>query len=258
MSDGTYSAYSPLIGDLYLNKTEIPLVLLTQVQNGNGSFAHLNKYDYMAAVNATVNEGGGIDFNFEHLVAILHMQIKMPQAGTYKYVILETSDKFTTEAKLDLSDGTVTMTKQSPIQAMKLENVTVSDSDPNHVLEIYMSILPADLSGKILYTKIYDEDNNCYSTTMQAKNFVAGTIYNSKKIASADLTHSGFPVTIINTPNNQDIVSKEDYIENSLIYILQMDIMDEFCELTNVKGRGNSTWELPKKTYAIKFDKRSH
>lgn len=256
LSDGTYSAYSPLIGDLYLKKTEIPLVLLTQVQNGNGSFEHLNKYDYMAAVNATVNEGGGIDFNFEHLVAILHMQIKMPQAGTYKYVILETSDKFTTEAKLDLSDGSVTTTKQSPIQAMKLENVEVDDSDPNHVLDIYMSILPADLTGKILYTKIYDENNNCYSTTMQAKNFEAGTIYNSKKIASADLTHSGLPVVIINTPNNQDITSKEDYVENTLMSVLQMDIMDELCELTNIKGRGNSTWGQAKNPYAIKFDKK--
>lgn len=256
MSNGTYSAYSPLIGDLYLNKTEIPLVLLTQVQNGNGSFAHLNKYDYMAAVNATVNQNGGIDFNFEHLVAILHMQIRMPQAGTYKYVILETSDKFTTEAKLDLSDGSVTLTKQSPIQAMKLENVEVEDSDPNHVLDIYMSILPADLTGKILYTKIYDENNNCYSTTMQAKNFEAGTIYNSKKIASSDLTHSGLPVVIINTPNNQDITSKDEYVENTLMSVLQMDIMDEFCELTNMKGRGNSTWGAPKKPYAIKFDKK--
>lgn len=256
LSNGTYSAYSPLIGDLYLKKTEIPLVLLTQVQNGNGSFEHLNKYDYMAAVNAMVNEGGGIDFNFEHLVAILHMQIRMPQAGTYKYVILETSDKFTTEAKLDLSDGTVTMTKQSPIQAMKLENVVVEEVDGYNVLDIYMSILPADLTGKILYTKIYDENNNCYSTTMQAKNFVAGTIYNSKKIASADLTHSGLPVVILNTPNNEDITSKEEYVENSLISILQMDIMDEFCELTNVKGRGNSTWGAPKKPYAIKFNKK--
>ena len=148
------------------------------------------------------------------------------------------------------------MTKQSPIQAMKLENVEVEDSDPNHVLDIYMSILPADLTGKILYTKIYDENNNCYSTTMQAKNFEAGTIYNSKKIASADLTHSGLPVVIINTPNNQDITSKDEYVENTLMSVLQMDIMDEFCELTNMKGRGNSTWAAPKKPYAIKFDKK--
>lgn len=255
-TDGVYSAYTPLIGNLYLKKDNIPLVLLTQTQNGNGSFEHLNKYDYMAAVNATVNQSGGVEFNFEHLVAILHMQIKMPKGGVYKYVILETSDKFTTEAKLDLSDGSVTMTKQSPIQAMKLENVNVVEDENGYVLEIYMSILPADLTDKVLYTKIYDEDNNCYSTTMQAKNFVAGTIYNSKKIATEDLTHSGLPVTIINTPNNQNITSKEEDIENTLISIFQTDIIDEFCELTNVKGRGNSTWGAPKKPYAIKFNKK--
>lgn len=107
-----------------------------------------------------------------------------------------------------------------------------------------------------LYTKIYDEDNNCYSTTMQAKNFEAGVIYNSKKIATADLTHSGLPVTIINTPNNQDITSKEEYIENTLISVFQTDVIDEFCELSNIKGRGNSTWIRPKKPYAIKFDKK--
>ena len=148
------------------------------------------------------------------------------------------------------------MTKQSPIQAMKLENVNVTESENGYVLDIYMSILPADLTDKMLYTKIYDEDNNCYSTTMQAKNFEAGVIYNSKKIAKEDLTHSGLPVTIINTPTNQDITSKEEYIENTLISILQTDIIDEFCELTNVKGRGNSTWAAPKKPYAIKFNKK--
>lgn len=255
-TDGVYSAYTPLIGNLYLKKDNIPLVLLTQTQNGNGSFEHLNKYDYMAAVNATVNQSGGVDFNFEHLVAILHMQIKMPKGGVYKYVILETSDKFTTEAKLDLSDGSVTMTKQSPIQAMKLENVNVTEGENGYVLEIYMSILPADLTDKVLYTKIYDENNNCFSTTMQAKNFEAGVIYNSKKIATADLTHSGLPVVIINTPNNEEITSKDDYISNTLVSVLQTDIIDEFCELTNIKGRGNTTWGFPKKPYAIKFDKK--
>ena len=255
-TDGVYAAYTPLIGSMYLKMDSIPLVLLTQTQNGNGSFEHLNKYDYMAAVNATVNQSGGVVFNFEHLVAILHMQIKMPKGGVYKYVILETSDKFTTEAKLDLSDGSVTMTKQSPIQAMKLENVDVVEGENGYVLEIYMSILPANLTNKVLYTKVYDKDNICYSTTMQAKNFEAGTIYNSKKIATEDLTHSGLPVTIINTPNNQDINSKEEYIDNTLISIFQTDIIDEFCEIMNIKGRGNSTWEQPKKPYAVKFNKK--
>ena len=255
-TSATYSAYYPLIGEFYLDRTNIPMIISTQVQNGNGSSAHIGKYDYMAAVNSVVNEYGGVEFNFNHLVSILHMQIKMPQGGKYSYVAIETSGKFTTEATINLSDGTVTPTKQSPIQIMRLEDVELDNSEENPVLEVWIVIHPVDLTDKMLYTKIYDEDNNCYTTTMQAKNFEAGTIYNSRKIATADMTHTGLPVTIINTPGNVNVTSKEEYVEDALMTILQTDISDEFCELMNMKGRGNSTWKAPKKPYAIKFSKK--
>lgn len=255
-TSATYSAYFPLIGEFYLDRTNIPMIISTQVQNGNGSSAHIGKYDYMAAVNSVVNEYGGVAFNFNHLVSILHMQIKMPKGGKYSYVAIETSGKFTTEATINLSDGTVTPTKQSPIQIMRLENVELDNSEENPVLEIWVVIHPVDLTDKMLYTKIYDEDNNCYTTTMQAKNFEAGTIYNSRKIATADMTHTGLPVTIINTPGNVNVTSKEEYVEDALMTILQTDVTDEFCELMNMKGRGNSTWLASKKPYAIKFSKK--
>ena len=231
-------------------------IISTQVQNGNGSNAHIGKYDYMAAVNSAVNEQGGVEFNFNHLVSILHMQIKMPKGGNYSYVAIETSDKFTTEATINLADGTVTPTKQSPIQIMRLENVELDNNVENPILELWIVIHPVDLTDKMLYTKVYDEDNNCYTTTMQAMNFEAGTIYNSRKIATEDLTHTGLPVTIVNTPGNVNITSKEEYVEDALMTILQTDITDAFCELMNMKGRGNSTWNAPKKPYAIKFDKK--
>lgn len=252
----TYSAYYPLIGQFYLDRTNIPMIISNQKQDGNGSYSHFGKYDYMAAVNSAVNESGGIEFNFNHLVSILHMQIKMPKGGKYTYVALETSDKFTTEATINLTDGTVIPSKQSPIQIMQLEHVELDNSEENPILELWIVIHPVDLTGQILYTKVYDEDNNCYTTTMQAKNFEAGTIYNSRKIAVEDMTHTGLPVTIINTPNNQDITSKEEYVEDALMTILQTDISDEFCEIMNMKGRGNSTWAAPKKPYAIKFGKK--
>lgn len=255
-TSATYSAYYPLIGQFYLDRTNIPMIISTQIQNGNGSNSHIGKYDYMAAVNSVVNEQGGVEFNFNHLVSILHMQIKMPKGGKYSYVAVETSGKFTTEAMINLSEGTVTPTKESPIQIMRLEDVTLNNNEENPILEVWIVIHPVDLTGKMLYTKVYDEDNNCYTTTMQALNFEAGFIYNSRKIATEDMTHTGFPVTIINTPNNQDITSKEEYVENTLMTILQTDITDEFCELMNMKGRGNSTWGAPKKPYAIKFNKK--
>ena len=255
-TSATYSAYYPLIGQFYLDRTNIPMIISTQIQDGNGSHEHIGKYDYMAAVNSVVNANGGVEFNFNHLVSILHMQIKMPKGGKYSYVAVETSGKFTTEATINLADGTVTPTKQSPIQIMRLENVELDNNVENPILEVWIVIHPVDLTDKMLYTKVYDEDNNCYTTTMQAMNFEGGIIYNSRKIATEDMTHTGLPVTIINTPNNQEITSKEEYVENSLMTILQTDISDEFCELANMKGRGNSTWIAPKKPYAIKFNKK--
>lgn len=255
-TSATYSAYYPLIGQFYLDRTNIPMIISTQIQDGNGSHEHIGKYDYMAAVNSVVNANGGVEFNFNHLVSILHMQIKMPKGGKYSYVAVETSGKFTTEATINLADGTVTPTKQSPIQIMRLENVELDNNVENPILEVWIVIHPVDLTDKMLYTKVYDEDNNCYTTTMQAMNFEGGIIYNSRKIATEDMTHTGLPVTIINTPNNQEITSKEEYVENSLMTILQTDISDEFCELANMKGRGNSTWAQPKKPYAIKFNKK--
>ena len=255
-TDGTYSAYTPLIGDFYLSPTKIPLSLLNQSQDGNGSFEHLNRYDFMAALHATVNESGGLEFNFQHLVSILHIQIKMPAGGKYKYVLLETNGAFTTEATLDLTDGSVTATRQSPVQLIKLENVELDDSEPEPVLDLYVSVFPVDLTGKTLYVKIYHEDGDCFSTELAAKSFEAGTIYNSRKIAALDFTHTGLPVVVINTPGNQAITSKEEYIGNTLISVFRPDVPDEFSAVTNIKGRGNYTWQALKKPYAVKFDKK--
>ena len=250
-----YSAYYPYIDQS--DRTKMPMIISTQVQDGNGSYNHIGKYDYMAAVNSVIGDRNDIVFNFNHLVSILHVQIQMPKAGKYSYVAIETSDKFTTEAEIKIADGTLTPTKQSPLQILRLENVELDSNEDDPVLEIYMVIHPVDLTGKMLYVKVFDEDNNCYTATMQAKNFEAGTIYSSRKIAVEDLSHTGLPVTIINTPNNVDIASKEDYVENTLMTILQTDISDDFCEWMNIKGRGNTTWEASKKPYAIKFSKKT-
>ena len=254
-SDSEYSAYYPYI--VQSDRTKMPMIISAQVQDGNGSYNHIGKYDYMAAVNSVIGDRNDIVFNFNHLVSILHVQIQMPKAGKYSYVAIETSDKFTTEAEINIADGTLTPTKQSPLQIMRLENVELDSNEDDPVLEIYMVIHPVDLTGKMLYVKVFDEDNNCYTATMQAKNFEAGTIYSSRKIAVEDLSHTGLPVTIINTPNNVEIASKEDYVENTLMTILQTDISDDFCEWINIKGRGNTTWEAPKKPYAIKFSKKT-
>lgn len=248
----SYSAYYPLIGQFYLDKKKIPLNMAGQIQKGNGNGDHISAYDYMAAINATVDESGGVSFDFEHLVGIIHLFLQVP-AGAYKTLILETSGSFVTEATLNLTDGEVKTKKQSAIQVLNLDNIVVADGE---LLETYVVILPTDLTGKTLCTKLYNEEGICYSATLEGKNYEAGTFYNIGKIVEEDVLNTGLPVVIINTPDNAEITSKDIYVENAFISIINAYGEEELLEETNIKGRGNSTWGCPKKPYAIKFDKK--
>lgn len=72
-----------------------------------------------------------------------------------------------------------------------------------------------------------------------------------------DVCEWGLPVIVINTPNSEDIVSKENWIDNASIRIYNTDLSSDYAGTLSIKGRGNSTWDLPKKPYAIKLDNKN-
>lgn len=65
------------------------------------------------------------------------------------------------------------------------------------------------------------------------------------------------PVLIIETPNNQPILNKEERLSGCQIKIVS-ECSDSIIELgeASVRGRGNSSWLLPKKPYDIKLSKK--
>ena len=70
---------------------------------------------------------------------------------------------------------------------------------------------------------------------------------------------TGLPILWINTEKGEEISSKDNYINAS--FKLQEDIVtrgsgEQLCFEAKIKGRGNSTWLLPKKPYRIKGDKK--
>lgn len=254
-ASASYSAYCPLIGQFYLDKTKIPLNMTGQVQTQNGNGDHISAYDYMAAINAAVDENGNVAFEFNHLVGILHLFFKVPQ-GTYKTLILETSGSFVTEATLNLSDGQVTPKKKSAIQVLSLKDLEIKDE--GELLEVYMAILPTDLTDKFLYAKIYDSDGVCYTATLAGKNYEAGTFYNIGRVAEKDVLNTGLPIVLINTPDNAKITSKEEWMQDASITVLNTDgSIDYDNEALQIRGRGNSTWTQPKKPYALKLDSKA-
>lgn len=254
-ASATYSAYYPFIGDFYLDQTKIPLTMQGQVQKGNGNSDHIAAYDYMTAANATVGEDGNVIFNFSHLISIVHLFLQVPE-GTYKSVILETNASLVTEAELNLSDGIVTPQKQSAIQVLSLDDVTITNDQ--EMLEVYIAILPTDLTDKVLYAKIYDADGICYTATLTGKNYEAGTFYHVGRKATEDVLNTGLPIVLINTPENAAITSKNDWMQNVSITILNTDgSIDYSDESLQIRGRGNSTWGHPKKPYALKLDSKA-
>ena len=70
------------------------------------------------------------------------------------------------------------------------------------------------------------------------------------------ISFSGLPVVYINTKNGAPIVSKEDWLEDSEIFITNADEYNDIYKSASIRGRGNTTWGYSKKPYAIKLDKK--
>ena len=61
------------------------------------------------------------------------------------------------------------------------------------------------------------------------------------------------PQIYINTKGGAGITSKDDYVD-ATIRIDGKGVYDDFEATTRIRGRGNSTWGMPKKPYKLKLD----
>ncbi len=72
------------------------------------------------------------------------------------------------------------------------------------------------------------------------------------------LSNTGLPIVMINTPNNATIPPKTaDWLPDAEMKIYDIDGLIDFEGTTNIRGRGNSTWNYPKKPYALKLESKS-
>lgn len=70
---------------------------------------------------------------------------------------------------------------------------------------------------------------------------------------------TGLPVMYIHTENSVEITSKDEYVNAHIKIVEDINTRsgETFESEVKIKGRGNSTWSLPKKPYALKFDKKT-
>ena len=74
----------------------------------------------------------------------------------------------------------------------------------------------------------------------------------------ATAVYTGLPILYVNTPEGVEITSKEIWTENATLTLTDADDPSwNFKDITtSIRGRGNTTWSLKKKPYAIKLDKK--
>lgn len=97
-------------------------------------------------------------------------------------------------------------------------------------------------------------NNGSYDTTEDVL-FIYN--YNLTKKINLDIiskTFSDLPVIILDT-DGVPITSKEDYVDGSFELYNAGEYNKELLDL-EIRGRGNSTWEQPKKPLRLKFDKK--
>ena len=165
-SSATYAAYYPFIGNMYLDQTKIPVSYTGQTQTGNGSTAHLGRYDFMAA-SATTAENGGVNFIFKHLGCLVQLKITVPNAGTLSSVTLSADEKvFVEKGYIDLTTATPTIVSTQTASSLNINLKDVTTTATNEVVTVYFMMAPVDMTGKTLTVKADNAEG-----TMDGKNF---------------------------------------------------------------------------------------
>ena len=178
----SYSAYFPLIGQTYLDRTSIPLKVTGQMQTANGESSHIGKYDYMAAPYCNVNPNGGVIFDFEHLVCFLQLKVTMNSADTFTSIVFKTNGEFVTEASLNLTDGIVSTVQTSQEMTLGLNDIVIEEQA--QVLNAYIVMLPVDLTGKNVSAEICGKSGTVHQVSLPGMNYEAGHLYTASRTAS--------------------------------------------------------------------------
>ena len=74
--------------------------------------------------------------------------------------------------------------------------------------------------------------------------------------ANFEIEELDLPIININTLNNEEILSKDEYIKCDVSITNTTDTYTISSTPAKIKGRGNTTWFMPKKPYKLKFDEK--
>lgn len=165
----TYYGYYPFIGNIYLDKRNIPVVYTGQKQTGQESMDHIGGHDFMWSPGVSA-EAGTLNFSFHHLNCIIRNTLTLP-AGTYtKLAITAPGNLFVKKGHYDLTAATPAIVGDEYTNQIQidLEGVTLAAET---TFKVYLMSAPVDLNGKNITVSVLNSSKmemQCAKTPSKA------------------------------------------------------------------------------------------
>ena len=173
----SYSAYFPYVGDIYLDKNNIPVTYKGQWQKSNSDFSYMAPYIYMAT-NAVTPQEGVARFNLKHVGCYTLFEVNTPEPTAFSSIKFVVDEKvFVEEGKLDMSNSNVVLqpTVKSDTILFRLDGVkTTAD---NLKATLCFMFAPTQLKGKTVKAVLRDADGYEEDLEFAGKDMVAGRAY---------------------------------------------------------------------------------
>lgn len=141
--------------------------------------------------------------------------------------------------------------------AMTVEEGTITGRVPYYT-DVHNLIATFEYEGKSIKV-----GNELQESGMSVQDYSDAVVFNVTSKAGNEYAYqvnltvfTGLPVLFINTEEGVSITSKDDYVEGT-VTLDGYDILPDYDGEMKIRGRGNSTWGLPKKPYQIKLDKKA-
>lgn len=209
-ANASYAAYYPFKQSLDFVKTAIPVDYTGQVQNGNGSTAHLGKYDFMASTFEEVDDKGNVNFQLQHLGCLVRFKLTMPEADTYSSLEI-TSNKapFITAGYYSLSDNSHALFDIEQSNTITIGLNKVSTTEDNKDLTIAAMFAPTDLTGSWLTLTVKGEKEN-HSFEIEGKDLTQG-----RASALQEIPYVTFHAAVTQTLKMSNAVETLEYSVNN-------------------------------------------
>ena len=182
--------------------TKATLDYTGQRQTANSSNAHVNAYDYQVAMAHAYSNTAS--FQFSPIGSVLHVKMKVPEAGTFKELNIKSSDgyDFKMTRTIDLTDGNQSTVanyapKFDPTNAetgtSNVITLLLGDEQGNGIsvaadgiLDMFVMIpATSELAGKTMYAILKDATGSGkdYYCTYTGKAYSSTTMYTIGRVA---------------------------------------------------------------------------